>query len=302
MAPQQIKVAIIDEIDQFAQDVSTFVTVAMPTRAVTTIIETDKHQLSKRLRERDESLKSADIIFVASAIQDWFQAREGYDIIKLFRDFTPNSVLIVYSGRGEPPTHGADLFISRHDIQHRQESRNWIQALVSFIDQRKEKKDRLDQRLILPVQQSISFVNERLVSRFRKNPELLREIRPREFEKFVVELFEDEGYTVVLTPSSRDGGKDLYVTKVDKAANIRFVVECKRYRPPNKVGVHIVRQLYGVVQRERVSGGIIVTTSYFTRDATDFSSDLPYQLFLRDFDDLSRWLNEGMIENNLPSI
>ena len=107
---------------------------------------------------------------------------------------------------------------------------------------------------------------------------------------------------MVLTPSSRDGGKDLYVTKVDKAAKIRFVVECKRYRPPNKVGVHIVRQLYGVVQRERVSGGIIVTTSYFTSDATDFSIDLPYQLFLRDFDDLSLWLNEGMIENNLPSI
>ena len=172
--------------------------------------------------------------------------------------------------------------------------------MVSFIDQRKEKKDRLDQRLILPVQQSISVVNHRLVSRFRKNPELLRQISSRDFEKFIAELFKDEGYDVVLTPSSRDGGKDLYVTKVDNVADIRFIVECKRYRPPNKVGVQVVRQLYGVVQYERVSGGIIVTTSYFTRAATDFSTDLQYQLFLRDFDYLSRWLNKGMIENNLP--
>ena len=124
MALQQIKVIIIDELDRLDQDVSVFVMAAMPSRAVTTIIETNKNQLSKRLVEKDKSLKSADIIFVASAIQNWLRVKEGHDVIRLFRDFIPNAVLIVYSGRGEPPTHGADLFISRYDIQHRLASRN----------------------------------------------------------------------------------------------------------------------------------------------------------------------------------
>jgi restriction endonuclease Mrr len=41
---------------------------------------------------------------------------------------------------------------------------------------------------------------------------------------------------------------------------------------------------------ERASGGILVTTSYFTRPARDFADKVPRQLFLRDFDYLTQWL------------
>jgi restriction endonuclease Mrr len=69
-----------------------------------------------------------------------------------------------------------------------------------------------------------------------------------------------------------------------------FLVECKRYSPPHKVGVAVARQLYGVVESEGATGGIVATTSYFTAEAKYFAQTKPYRLYLRNFDDLADWL------------
>lgn len=135
-------------------------------------------------------------------------------------------------------------------------------------------------------------VNERLFIEFQNDPEALRRIDPFVFEKVVAELFKEQGYEVTTTSPRADGGKDIYVYKKDPLTNLMFLVECKRYVPPNTVGVEIARQLYGVVQHERANVGIIVTTSYFTKPAKDFAEALPYQLFLREFDYLSQWIKK----------
>jgi restriction endonuclease Mrr len=147
--------------------------------------------------------------------------------------------------------------------------------------------------LIIPVKESIAVVNTRITEVFRKNPEALRAIDPVLFERVVADLFEEEGYEIALTPPRADGGKDIYVYKTDPLTKVMFLVECKRYVPPSKVHVAIARQLYGVVQQERASGGIIVTTSYFTKPAKEFAASVPYQLFLRDFDYIVQWLKRA---------
>jgi hypothetical protein len=146
--------------------------------------------------------------------------------------------------------------------------------------------------LLLPVARTITTVNKRLIGIFRDSPELLCTIDPIMFEEVVAELFIEEGYEIVLTPPRADGGKDIYVYKIDPLTHTKFLVECKRYVPPLKVDVSVARQLYGVVQQEQATGGIIVTTSYFTKPAKDFAARVPYQLFLTDFDDLSQWLKK----------
>lgn len=150
-----------------------------------------------------------------------------------------------------------------------------------------------DVDLIIPVTHSITVINERLLELFQKDPESLHRISSREFEQVIAELFAEEGYEVAITPESRDGGKDIYVYKKDPLTETMFLVECKRYTPPNTVGVEIARQLYGVVQHERASGGILVTTSYFTKPAQEFAKSIPYQLFLRDFEYLTKWLKKA---------
>ena len=101
-----------------------------------------------------------------------------------------------------------------------------------------------------------------------------------------------QGYETELTPASYDGGFDIYAVKQEGIVKFLYLVECKRYSPPNKVVIEIVRALYGVVQRQRANAGVIVTTSYyFTSGAKEFQEELKYQMHLQDYIVLHQWLN-----------
>jgi restriction endonuclease Mrr len=95
---------------------------------------------------------------------------------------------------------------------------------------------------------------------------------------------------VELTLRTRDGGRDLFALRSDTFGKSLYLVECKRYAASRKVGVEVVRGLYGVLQADRATKGVIVTTSSYTKDAIEFATPLEYQLSLRDFEALKEWL------------
>ena len=68
--------------------------------------------------------------------------------------------------------------------------------------------------------------------------------------------------------------------------------ECKRYSPDRPVGVEIVRELYAVMEMERVDKGVIVTTSHFTRGAVAEAQRLNGRIRLIDFDELCRLMQQ----------
>jgi|GEM_PF-2999447 len=120
----------------------------------------------------------------------------------------------------------------------------------------------------------------------------LHGLPPRAFEELVAHLLERDGYTVELTPETRDGGRDILAYKNGVFANNLFLVECKRYAPQNPVGIGMVQRLYGVLQGERATAAALVTTSSFTRDAVRWSDPLGHQLTLRDFEFMKVWVTE----------
>jgi restriction endonuclease len=73
-------------------------------------------------------------------------------------------------------------------------------------------------------------------------------------------------------------------------AKVRFLIECKRYAPSHKVGVELVRALYGVRMHEKATKGILATTSTFTRGAKAFFNDHLWELEPRDFDGVVDWV------------
>ena len=135
-------------------------------------------------------------------------------------------------------------------------------------------------------------VNDELIRYLAQHPEKLREIDPRKFEELVADIFRDKGFEVTLTPRTRDGGRDIQAVHKSSLGSILYLVECKRYNSAHKVGVELVRALYGVKLRERATAGVLVTTSSFTKDALDFASPLKYELSLQDFKSLQSWLKE----------
>ena len=90
----------------------------------------------------------------------------------------------------------------------------------------------------------------------------------REFEMLVGEAFRLQGYRVTeLGGSGPDGGIDLVLSKGSE----KFLVQCKQWKA-FKVGVTVVRELYGVMAAKGAAGGFVVTSGRFTDEATAFAS------------------------------
>ena len=96
----------------------------------------------------------------------------------------------------------------------------------------------------------------------------------REFELLVGEAFRLQGYRVTENGGGGpDGGIDLAMTKGSE----KFLVQCKQWKA-FKVGVDVVRELYGVMAAKGATGGFVVTSGRFTDDAKAFADGRNVQL------------------------
>jgi restriction system protein len=148
----------------------------------------------------------------------------------------------------------------------------------------------------------IQAVNEELLRRLLSNPKLLYSLTPRGFEEVVAELLARLGYEVTLTPVSRDGGKDIYAAERGSLGSFLYIIECKRFAPDRPVGVSLVRELFGVVQAERATAGILATTSSFTRDAQEFQAQVPFNISLQDYFGIQEWLRSALLKPANPRL
>ena len=119
----------------------------------------------------------------------------------------------------------------------------------------------------------------------------MRQMPPRRFEELVAELLSGFGFEVELTQQTRDGGRDIIAIRHD-VFKTRYLVGCKRYDEHRAVSVGEVRALVGVLQDERASQGIIVTTSRLSPDAVQLVEQNAWQLERKEFAELKEWILE----------
>ncbi len=134
----------------------------------------------------------------------------------------------------------------------------------------------------------IKVVTDSLVDKVALRSEILQDITSRQFEELVCELFERKGYNVQLTKQTRDGGKDLIILNNSMLGNFVIYAECKKRAPKNPVSVGFVRQLYGTVEADRVTAGIMITNSYFTEPAKRFQQTVKNRMNLVDYSELMK--------------
>lgn len=92
-----------------------------------------------------------------------------------------------------------------------------------------------------------------------------------EFERLIGEAFRRKGYAVVETGGGGpDGGIDLVLRKPVTNGNETYVVQCKHWKA-QKVGIDVVRELYGVMAARGAAGGFVVTSGRFTTEAMAFA-------------------------------
>lgn len=136
------------------------------------------------------------------------------------------------------------------------------------------------------------FIDAKLLEELNKNPKRMFSLSPRQFEELVAELFYREGFDVELTPERKDGGRDVLAVSHNELGSHLYMAECKRYSPNRPVGVEYVRALYGVVEYEKATLGIIATTSCFTKGAKSLSQDLKWRIGLKDYTNLQTWIKK----------
>ena len=104
------------------------------------------------------------------------------------------------------------------------------------------------------------------------DPEKLYNVNDRDFEVLVADVFKGLGYEVKLTKQTRDGGYDVIATKCIDGLTYMIIIECKHFRPNHKVNVSLIRQLSAVRDDNKANKALLVTSSFFTRDAQEYAN------------------------------
>ncbi|MBS1869385.1 MAG: restriction endonuclease [Actinobacteria bacterium] len=84
------------------------------------------------------------------------------------------------------------------------------------------------------------------------------------------------GLETRLTQASRDGGVDCVAYDPRPIFGGKVVIQAKRYK--HTVGVSAVRDLFGTMQNEGASKGILVTTSGYGKASFEFAEGKPLEL------------------------
>jgi restriction system protein len=136
---------------------------------------------------------------------------------------------------------------------------------------------------LVPVRPVVEFnmVDPRFVAESDALSELdqrpnLMELTPTEFEALIQNLFIKMGLEARQTRASRDGGVDCVAWDPRPIFGGKVVIQAKRYK--NTVGVSAVRDLFGTLQNEGASKGILVTTSGYGQASFDFARNKPIEL------------------------
>ncbi len=98
------------------------------------------------------------------------------------------------------------------------------------------------------------------------SPGAAKSLSWQEFEMLIGEMFRNKGFSVKETAKGADGGVDLELRKAGELS----LVQCKQWRA-TKVGVSVVRELFGVMAAQGAVHGYVVTTGKFTSEARKFA-------------------------------
>lgn len=152
--------------------------------------------------------------------------------------------------------------------------------------------------LILPIAIILALIQKERIERLdaKKRQTLLfrqdlENLSPSEFEIYTDSLFQKMGYKTELQGNinASDQGIDIRAWRGGEYV----IIQCKRFTGKNNVGIKDVRDLMGVVSKEKANTGFLVTSSNFTGNAQQWSQGT--NIILVTPKKISDWLQEYQI-------
>lgn len=152
-----------------------------------------------------------------------------------------------------------------------------------------------------------TFNDNKLIDIINKSNNLytensIRMLSPSDFEKFVAQVFTQNGYSTLVTDYSNDEGKDIEATK----NGIKYFIECKHYSKDNSVDEDVISKLVGASIQKAVVNCIVVTTGYYTKKAILTSKDINkhgiVNIQLMDINDLLKMANTNKLLPHMENV
>jgi len=103
-----------------------------------------------------------------------------------------------------------------------------------------------------------------------------------EFEELCLKLLENNNIKLESTKKGKDGGIDIIGYYDFGMIKGKIIIQCKYFSIKNKVSVNVVRELNGLISAHHATHGIVITTSYFTKEAEKFADENNIRLINRD--------------------
>ncbi|WP_100656992.1 DUF2034 domain-containing protein [Alteromonas flava] len=107
----------------------------------------------------------------------------------------------------------------------------------------------------------------------QKSIETIRQLHWRNFEELVAEAYRRQAYRVTEGSYGPDGGIDLELRKGTEVV----LVQCKNWKA-QKVGVNVVREMFGVLTDSNADRVIVICSGWYTQQAINFALDKPIEL------------------------
>ncbi|MEM6840506.1 MAG: restriction endonuclease [Cyanobacteria bacterium P01_C01_bin.120] len=114
---------------------------------------------------------------------------------------------------------------------------------------------------------AITNLSKQLARLVANDPQGLEDLEWRDMERMLAAVFQGLGFDVTLTPSSKDGGKDLVLECIAQGDKQSYVVEIKHWRSGQRVGKRYISDFVSVVARENRDGGLYLATYGYSGDA-----------------------------------
>jgi len=165
-------------------------------------------------------------------------------------------------------------------------------TLIDIVDSSRVQLIFENRKEIIQIPELLLQVNNSLFKLIEREPKRIFEIPPRLFEEMIAEIFFKNGFYVELTKATRDGGRDIIAIRNNLDIQTKYIIECKRYAPHNKVDLAIVQRLLGVKIGDAANQAILATTSSFTADAMNFVKQrCIWDLALKEYNDVIAWVH-----------
>lgn len=120
----------------------------------------------------------------------------------------------------------------------------------------------------------IENVSRRLAAIIARNPAALNEIEWRDLERIIAEVFSGLGFNTILTPGSKDGGKDVILACTVSNETRSYIIEIKHWRSGVRVGHGATDEFLHVIARENRNGGLFLSTYGYCDNAFEHLTEI----------------------------